>query len=65
METTARPRTYTTRLGSKVIIDYANTEYLYGRWFDGRSEWYPMRWHTTGRVWPSYQNHTSALDLIV
>ena len=55
----------TTRLGSKVIIDAKNSEYLYGRWFDGKSEWYPARWHVTGKLWPSHHNHESALDLVL
>lgn len=39
---------FTTRLGSKVIIDEKDDRFLYGRYWSGE-EWIPCRWFTNGK----------------
>jgi len=53
----------TTRYGSRVIIDAKDDYYLYGRWYDGESEWFPTRWHKDGKF-PAVSGVSCGLDLV-
>ena len=51
-----------TRLGSRVVIDVITPTTLYGRWFDGVSEWYPYKWNAEGKVWSG--DRVCSLDIV-
>jgi len=51
-----------TRAGSRVVIDFTDELFQYGRWFDGEETFYPARWTLQGKYVD--ENTTTDLDLV-
>ena len=51
-----------TRLGSRVIVDVTTPIALYGRWYDGVSEWFPTKWNAEGKLWDG--SRVCSLDIV-
>ena len=51
-----------TRAGSNVRIFERTEQHIFGAYDDGTGVFYPIRWHSNGRLWKDL-NYTCSLDL--